>query len=580
MRTETGDEDLDLPELELRIRKGEVSPQSLVRFPAVTGESFVPACELEIFRALQEPKRAHFARAFSLGRFPWITSALIFANLAAYLLSIRGGPLDIDGMVRFGGKAGPLVTDLGEVWRLLTANFLHRDALHVGLNMFVFLIVGGALENAYRALDYVFLLLFSGLATMTVSLFLSDAVSVGASGMVYGCLGGVVVFGLKYRSILPSRYRRVMGEAAIPTVLGLLLIGVTSPGVDNWAHLGGLWAGIFCALFLRPKLLADAPRAWWSPALRALPSLAAVFCVAFGDGVFAGWLPLMREVRDDGFGISMPVPRDWQRRANRLGQLAYSNGLPGVGRASFYAAAVEAGEPADVASQAARFIEEGLLPTALGPEVLQVTASPLEPTRVAERDALLVQARLQEPFGATRLLAYFVPRGQLVYQLVFRYPEDFPRYARVVDQMVAGARFVEPRAVRQARARALLFPNASWSMGQLGEVLRRQGEPFAAAEALRPAVRADPSNPALRRELALALLQSGETDEACAAARAAVLYAPGDPSSLEVEARCELQRGNLRAALSIVLRARQLAPADRRLQEAEAKLRAALGAER
>ncbi len=258
LRTETGDEDLDLSEFEARSRRGEVSPQSLVRFPAVTGERFVPACELEIFRSLQEPQRAYFARAFSLSRFPWITAALIVANLVVYVTSIRGGPLDIDGMVRFGGKVGPLITDLGELWRLFTANFLHRDALHIGLNMFVLFNVGAALENTYRALDYLWLLLLSGIATMATSLFLADAVSVG-------CLGGVVVFGLKYRSILPSRYRRVLGEAAIPTVLGLFLIGVRSPGVDNWAHLGGLLAGIICALFMRPKLLANRSSAWWAP---------------------------------------------------------------------------------------------------------------------------------------------------------------------------------------------------------------------------------------------------------------------------------------------------------------------------
>jgi membrane associated rhomboid family serine protease len=183
LRTETGDEDLDLPEFEARARRGEISPQSLVRFPAVTGEVFVPACELEIFKSLHEPKRAHFARAFSLARFPWITSGLIFINLIVYVLSVQEGPMDIDAMVRFGGKVGTLITDLGEVWRLFTANFLHRDPMHIGLNMFVLLNVGGALENAYRRLDYLWLLMVSGLATMTLSLFLSDAVSLGASGI-------------------------------------------------------------------------------------------------------------------------------------------------------------------------------------------------------------------------------------------------------------------------------------------------------------------------------------------------------------------------------------------------------------
>lgn len=576
LRTETGDEDLDLSELEGRVRRGEVSPQSLVRFPAVTGERFVPACELEVFRSLHQPRRAHFARAFSLARFPWITSALIFINLAVYLISIQGGPLEIDGMVRFGGKVGPLVTDLGEVWRLFTANFLHRDALHIGLNMFVLFNVGGALENAYRALDYLWLLLFAGVATMTASWLLSDAVSVGASGMVYGCLGGVVVFGLKYRSILPSRYRKIMGEAAIPTVLGFLLIGVTSPGVDNWAHLGGLLAGMLASLLMRPKLLAEAPSAWWTPGLRAAPSLAVVVCLLFGQALFGDWLPPLRVERDDGYGLSVAVPRDWRRGANRMGQLAYYNGLPGLGRAAFAAEPVPAAEPVDPAERARSFAEETLRPAALGPEVLKVTSSAPEPARIAERDALLLRATIEEPFGTTILLAYFVPRGETIYQLVFTYPAAYPRYARVVERMVEGIRFLELRAVREARARALLFPNASWALGQLGQMLRRQGEPHAAVEALRPAVQTDPSNAAWRRQLALSLLQAEQVEEACLAARAAVLYAPADPSALEVAARCELERGDLRAALAWVEQARRVAPLDRRLEQVEAKLKAAM----
>ena len=67
----------------------------------------------------------------------------------------------------------------------------------------------------------------------------------------------MVAFGLKYRSSLSAFHRSVMGDAAIPTALGLLLIGITSQGVDNWAHGGGLVAGLITGSFMRPRLLAE-----------------------------------------------------------------------------------------------------------------------------------------------------------------------------------------------------------------------------------------------------------------------------------------------------------------------------------
>jgi membrane associated rhomboid family serine protease len=294
LRTEGGDESLDLSEFEARIRRGEVSPQSLVCMPAVTGDRFVPACELELWQRLQDGRKAYFARAFSLARFPFYTSAVILLNLAAFLATAEGGVMQLDDMVRFGGKVGPLVFDLGEVWRLFTANFLHRDGLHLGLNMFVLFNVGGMMENTYRTLDYLWLLVFSGLVTMTTSLFLNEAVTIGASGMVFGCLGGVVAFGLKYRSSLSAFHRSVMGDAAIPTALGLLLIGITSQGVDNWAHGGGLVAGLAAGSLMRPRLLTGGPRLWWEPALRALPSFGILMAVFGGHLVFAEFLPPTR----------------------------------------------------------------------------------------------------------------------------------------------------------------------------------------------------------------------------------------------------------------------------------------------
>lgn len=577
LRTDSGDEDFDVAEFEARLQQGEISPQSLVRLQGVTRGEFVPACELELYQRLSQPRRAYFRRTFSLSRFPWLTSALILLNVAVFLATAENGELSFDGMVHHGGKVGPLIFDLGEVWRLFTANFLHHDALHIGLNMFVLFNVGNVLENTYRTLDYVWLLVFTGIATMTTSLFLNEAVTVGASGMVFGCLGGVLVFGLRYRRELPPLYRSLLSDAAIPTVLGLLLIGITSQGVDNWAHLGGLGAGIVTGAFLRPRLLADTRRFWWEPALRAAPSLGVLTVVFLGQPLFFGqWLPRWRVERSEAFGLSMPVPADWSVGADPLGSVVWYNGLSSAGRASFAAEAVEMPEGADVTEAARRFVEERLKPRELGEDVLSVSAEAPEVWRVGDRDGLRVRVTIRETGGTRRLAVYFVPRGTVVYQLAAEWSAGFPRYAQVTEWMVQGLRFTEPRALRLVRADALLFPNSPEALARLGVALLEQGEGSAAAEALTAAVRGAPAIVPYRVALARAWLTAGDVERACAASESALTYAPEDAQALEADARCELARGHPRRALDRLGQARLAAPTDERLRDAESKLRATL----
>lgn len=519
------------------------------------------------------------ARSFRLDRFPWLTAAVVLVNVAVYTHTARQGPLDIDAMVRFGGKVGPLIVDAGQFWRLLTANFLHRDALHLTLNMLVLAIAGGVLENAYRRLDFLALLLLSGLATMTLSLLLSDGISIGASGMIYGCLGAAVVFGFRHRSLLPPRYRRVLGEAAIPTVLMFLWIGWTSSGVDNSAHLGGMLLGVAGGLILRPRPLLDSPDSRRKPLLRALV-VAGLVAAPIAAGRWLRWMPPFRTAWDDDLGISMQLPRDWRRGPDNPAKLAFDNGLPGLGRATFSAKAIAGEELLDLAAQAKSFVRRDLDPRSLGARVLRVDVSPPAPARIGDSPALRVEASIEEPSGATRLAAYFVRRGELVDRLVFTHPAQFPRYAAVIERMVERLEFVESRELREARARALLFPGAPWASATLGTALRRHGDPSAAVEALRSAVRAQPTSALFQAQLALTLLEAGWREEGCAISAKAIREAPADPRAREAEARCELARGNPAGALERLRSARALAPIDERLRQAEESLRRELESDR
>lgn len=501
-------------------------------------------------------------------RWPWVTLGVGVATLAVYVWSSAGGPLDVDAVVRSGGKVGPLVVEAGEVWRLASANLVHRDALHLGLNLLVLLYLGSLLEGTFRRLDCAALLVAAGLSTMTCSLLWAEAVSVGASGLVYGCVGALVAFGRRHRALLGPRARRLFGEAALPTVLLSLWVGWTSVGVDNAGHLGGLLAGLAVGSVLVPLQLArEESRGRRLGRAGAVVGLALVGAV-LGVQVRSGW----RVERDDAFGVSVAMPEGWRRGADRHGRLAFTNGLPGLGRATFAAEAIDAGEPGDGEAQARRFRD-----TLLAEAEAQLVRGP-EPARVDGRPAQRLQAELRGPGGVTHLVALFVPRGEQVYQLVLTWPEAWPRYASVVERMVAGLRFEEPAVLREARGQALVVPGAAGPLRALGEALRQWGQPEEAVEPLARAVRLEPTDVGTRVELARALLESGQVEEGCRAAEEALVYGPSEARALEAGVRCELARGDVRRALGRLEAARRVDPLDARLRAAEAALRATVEA--
>ncbi|WP_338864365.1 rhomboid family intramembrane serine protease [Myxococcus stipitatus] len=494
---------------------------------------------------------------------PWVTLTLVGVLLGLHGVLWAQGPVDVDMLVRWGAKAGPLVLEAGQVWRLLTANLLHRDVLHLVLNVTVLVAAGSALERVCRRGDYVAFLVTVALATMSSSLAWSGAVSVGASGLVYGCLGALLVLGRRHRALF--RVRWLSGESALPTVLVFLWMGWTSVGVDNAGHLGGLVAGGLAGAFLEPRDVASR-----RGVLRPLVGvMAAVLLAALVVTERSGW----RVERDDGFGISVALPEGWRGEVDGQGRRTFSNGLPGLGRATFSAEAIEAGEPMDGLAQARRYQEETLPLDAPGPEGRTLSVQGPSSTQVGGRMAQRLRARLEGPDEGRHLIAYFVPRGEWVYRLVFTWPAQWAAYQDVVGRMVAELRFDEPSVLREARGRALLLPGAPGPRRELGAVLRRLGAPRYAITPLSESVSQSPSHVGGRVELARALLEAGRVEEGCHAADEAQVYGPSDTGALEAGVRCELARGALPRALARLEEARRVDPQDARLRAAEAVLR-------
>jgi rhomboid protease GluP len=198
---------------------------------------------------------------------------------------IAGGPERTEVLVAFGANARPFVA-AGEVWRLLASTFLHANELHLLVNAYALYLLGGNLEAFYGPWRFLFLYLVSGMAGSLASVALAERISVGASGAIFGLLGGSIVFAFRFRGILPARVAKIMGPALLPWLGVNLVLGLLAPRIDMNAHLGGLAGGALVALLVAPRSLLPVLGAAQAPAPRVLPAVCTALLVVSFAGAF------------------------------------------------------------------------------------------------------------------------------------------------------------------------------------------------------------------------------------------------------------------------------------------------------
>ena len=168
---------------------------------------------------------------------PVVTYVLIIINLFIFLFPMFYG--NAEQVYNLFASYGPFVK-MGEYYRLLTAAFLHANIAHLIFNMYALWIIGMQLESFIGRWRYLVVYLFSAITGSLLSVIVTpDAVSVGASGAIFGLLGALLYFGYHYRVYLGT----VIKSQIIPLIVINLLLGFMVPGIDNAAHIGGLIGG-------------------------------------------------------------------------------------------------------------------------------------------------------------------------------------------------------------------------------------------------------------------------------------------------------------------------------------------------
>ena len=203
---------------------------------------------------------------------PTLTYVLIAVNVIVALGNLLGGggAANAGGTLVGDGGLSRFHIEQGEYWRLVTSGFLHAGPLHLLFNMFGLYILGGLLEPAIGKLQFGILYFVSLLAgAFGALLFEPDALTVGASGAIFGLMGAAVVV-MRARGMNPM-------EGGLGLWIGLnLLITFTIPGISIGGHVGGLVGGALAAFVMydlrdRVRLPAAA-----GPVLAAAIGVAAV----------------------------------------------------------------------------------------------------------------------------------------------------------------------------------------------------------------------------------------------------------------------------------------------------------------
>lgn len=248
-------EDVNLPEKKDNIFSIQVSnnneiknPELIEVFPDIVEKTTHKEKGLDLIVKISDEinkesfeKTKKIEKIFSM-KTPLITFLLIGICIIMFFLTYFLGENEI---ISYGGNIKELVKS-GEYYRLLTCIFLHAGIIHIACNMYSLYVIGSQLESFFGKIRYLIIFLLSGICGSILSIAFNnnDAISIGASGAIFGLLGAIVYFGYHYRIYLGNALKNQI----IPIIILNLSIGFLTPGIDNFAHIGGLIGGIFTTM--------------------------------------------------------------------------------------------------------------------------------------------------------------------------------------------------------------------------------------------------------------------------------------------------------------------------------------------
>ena len=183
-------------------------------------------------------------------RFPvTMISILICVVMYGYTSMLYGLSMNAYQGQMAGGFNPILVLELQQYYRLLTANFIHFDLMHIVCNCYALYGLGMILENILKPKKFLIIFFGSMLATTLIPCVLylfwgigATSIMGGISGAIFGIMGALLALGVFFKERYRFIYQQVMSNVIIMLVISVLL-----PSISLTGHVSGLLGG-FCIM--------------------------------------------------------------------------------------------------------------------------------------------------------------------------------------------------------------------------------------------------------------------------------------------------------------------------------------------
>ena len=219
-----------------------------------------------------------------------VTCFMLILIIAIYLFQIIAFYMYFDKkgnswgclLIRFGAFNGGKIKNHYEIYRFISALFLHNSIAHMGSNCLSLFFLGFQVENEIKnKLHYAILYFISGLMGHFSSLiFSSNSLSVGASGAIIGLCGNFVIYFLLNYKRMSERKKYSYGIMFL--ILFINLFSGLAEGGENInmaAHIGGFLGGFAFSVILTVK--KNSQYLYNNPSAKTLYYCSIIFLILF-----------------------------------------------------------------------------------------------------------------------------------------------------------------------------------------------------------------------------------------------------------------------------------------------------------